>query len=203
MAAPPARVVLVAGAAGHLGGFVCAALCSQGLEVVALVRPGTSAQRAGKLRAMGAKVVEADVSKAGALAGACGGADAVVSCLAGGLKGIWAVDRDGSIALFDEAARSGCRHFVVVATFEGREARRCSVLARSKEEAVDHMVARSAECGVQVSVIRPTAYYKDFTDYPWASVRDRGGLTFVGPWSRDTRYNPIHGADLAAYIAAL
>lgn len=35
-----------------------------------------------------------------------------------------------NMALFDEAARAGVDHFVLVATFEGREARDCSNLSR-------------------------------------------------------------------------
>ena len=57
----------------------------------------------------------------------------VISCLAasptqrGG--SIWQVDRDANIALFEEAAAAGVGHFVLVATAEGREARRSSSLS--------------------------------------------------------------------------
>lgn len=64
---------------------------------------------------------------------ACTGAATVISCLAAGPHqsggSIWEVDRDANKALFDEAARAGAQHFVLVATAEGREARRSSTLS--------------------------------------------------------------------------
>lgn len=42
---------------------------------------------------------------------------------------------------------------------------------------------------------------QDFTDYPWNAVRDSGALTLLG--SGATRFNPIHAADVAAYICQL
>lgn len=47
---------------------------------------------------------------------------------------------------------------------------------------------------------RPTAYFKDFTDYPFEAVR-HGTVTIFGDGS--SRYNPVAGADLAEWMADL
>lgn len=69
---------------------------------------------------------------------------------------------------------------------------------RAKEEAVDYITYRCQQHGLHCSIIRPTAYFKDLTDWPWVAVRDSGSITIIG--SGETRINPIHGADLADYI---
>lgn len=82
------------------------------------------------------------------------------------------IDRDANIALFNDALAAGtCRHFMLVATYEGREAKASVTMQRYKEAAVEHVIQGAKESGMHWNIVRPTAYMKDFTDMPWEAVR--------------------------------
>lgn len=101
------RIVL-AGATGSLGGRIARALRLRGAEVVALVRPGTSAERLAGLRADDVPIVEADFTSAEQLERACSGAACVVSALSG-LRGTVI---GAQTALLDAAIRAGTPRFI-------------------------------------------------------------------------------------------
>lgn len=107
MSASIARVVL-AGGTGDLGGRVARALRERGANVVAIVRPGTAAERVAALRSLGADPVEADLDDAGALVRVCEGAACVVSTLSGLRETI--VERQGR--LLDAAVAAGAPRFI-------------------------------------------------------------------------------------------
>lgn len=172
--------VLVAGA-GYLGSAVALELLERGVAVRAVVAPrhpsdAPQPPAVAMLRSAGAEVVARDLTTAEGRGGLCeGGVRTVVCCLAASLLRpvagtIERVDRDATIALFEElaaAASSGGGseqqqqqrrepppHFVLVATFEGRDARRCSRLHEAKEAAADHVAARAAEVGMRATIVR-------------------------------------------------
>ncbi|KAL4421265.1 hypothetical protein ABPG75_010556 [Micractinium tetrahymenae] len=96
-------------------------------------------------------------------------------------------------------AAAGVRRFLLVATFEGREARAHVPLQRAKEEAVEYVESMAPEHGMAWTILRPTVYFKDFTDLPWQRMqRSRWMLV---PGGGTARYNPIDGAELAASVA--
>ncbi|PRW32479.1 NAD-dependent dehydratase [Chlorella sorokiniana] len=138
------------------------------------------------------------------------------------------VDRDANIALFQEAAataagqppglpkgvgksaataagadgagkRGGVERFMLVATYEGREAKASVPMQRAKEAAVEHIEQMAGEYGLSWTIIRPTAYFKDFTDMPWQRMQTQDWI--LVPGGGDSRYNPIDGAELAGFMA--
>lgn len=75
------RLVVVAGATGHLGQEVALALLRRGHRVLALCRPSASASAVARLRRAGAQIFLAEVTQPSSYAGVAVGAAAVVSCL--------------------------------------------------------------------------------------------------------------------------
>lgn len=77
------RVIVLAGATGHLGGLIARALRARGARVRAIVRPGTARGRIVELQQLGVAVAEADYRDGVQLARACEGGACVVSTLSG------------------------------------------------------------------------------------------------------------------------
>ncbi|MCU1263150.1 MAG: NmrA family protein [Bryobacterales bacterium] len=75
--------IVVAGAAGNLGGRIVKSIIKEGAAVRALVRTGTAKNKCEMLRKAGASVVEADFHDLKQIVKACAGASCVVSALAG------------------------------------------------------------------------------------------------------------------------
>ena len=110
----------------------------------------------------------------------------------------WAIDRDANIRFGVEAVRSGAKHVILVATFEGRDSRRLTEFSNAKESAVDAIGAVCRQAGVRLTVIRPTAYFNDLTNRAFDSVLKGGRYTVVGDGSH--RINPVDGDDVAVFI---
>jgi nucleoside-diphosphate-sugar epimerase len=77
------KVIVLAGATGHLGGLVAKSLRARGARVRAIVRPDAAPGKALQLRQLGITVAEADYDNPATLSLACDGAACVVSALAG------------------------------------------------------------------------------------------------------------------------
>ncbi len=75
--------IVVAGATGQLGGRIANALVARQARVIALVRPGTTAERLGSLQHLGVHIVEVDLRSVPDVTAACAGAACVVSALSG------------------------------------------------------------------------------------------------------------------------
>ena len=101
------RIVL-AGATGNLGGRIARELRQRGASVRALVRPGTSAERLGRLREQQVEIVEANLHSREGVARACEGASCVVSAL----LGLDEILIDGQGALLNAAVEAGVPRFI-------------------------------------------------------------------------------------------
>jgi nucleoside-diphosphate-sugar epimerase len=101
-------LVVVAGAAGNLGGRIALALRDRRVHVRALVRPGTAPGRLAKLQECGAEIVRVDVSSPPDVAQACGGSSCLVSALAGLRDAIV----DTQAALLEAAVAAGVPRFI-------------------------------------------------------------------------------------------
>lgn len=77
------KVIVLAGATGHLGGLVARALRARGARVRAIVRPGTARGKIVELQQLGVAIAEADYRDGLPLAHACEGGACVVSTLSG------------------------------------------------------------------------------------------------------------------------
>lgn len=196
--------VCVAGATGHLGVAVVKGLCScRDFDVVAIARNSNS-RNVHHLQAVGANVVFVDASKKDSYADALRGTTVAISCLAAGYQSVdsssdfWAIDRDANIRFGREAIQSGTKHFILVATFEGRDSRNVTEFSDAKEEAVDVLKRECERFDVAFTVVRPNAYFKDLTDRAFDNVFKRGVHTVIGDGSH--RINPIAREDVASFI---
>lgn len=77
------HIIVVAGGTGNLGGRIISALVEKGVEVRALVRVATEANKVKLLEQSGAKVIVVDFASEQEITTACMGASCVVSALAG------------------------------------------------------------------------------------------------------------------------
>ena len=182
--------VLVAGATGYLGGHVVAELQRRGVWVRALARRPEQAQAL----AGADDIFIGQVTDPATMAGVAGGVDAVFSCL-GITKpkdraGYDQVDYAGNLALLREAERSGAGQFCYIALHNGAQLRDTVALAAAKERFVD--VLRASD--VRSTIVRPTGFFSDMTEF--ANMAARGRIFLIGDGS--TRINPISGRDLAS-----
>jgi len=197
--------VCVAGATGYLGRRVVAELRARSIPVVGILKDRSCAADQTALVSQGAALAFVDAARLEPYADALSGAAVAVSCMASSgihvapADDFWAIDRDANIRFGLEAVRSGVRHVVLVATFEGRASRRVSAFSEAKECAVDAIAAACRQSGVTFTVIRPTAYFSDLTDRAFDSVLKKGRHTLLGDGSH--RINPIDGDDVAAFLA--
>jgi len=182
--------VLVAGATGYLGRFLCAEYARRGHHVTALVR---DARRAGALADM---TVEAEATRPDTLKGIMDGMDLVVSSLgitrqADGL-GYREVDFQANLNLLREAEAAGVKRFAYVHVLNA-DAMSGVPLVDAKAAFVDALHASD----MPATVIAPTGYFSDMGEI-FAMAR-KGRVWLFGDGTQ--RLNPIHGADLAAAIA--
>jgi nucleoside-diphosphate-sugar epimerase len=102
------KVIVLAGATGHLGGLIAKALRARGARVRAIVRPDAAPGKALQLRQLGVATVEAEYDEPSTLSLACEGAACVVSALAG----LRDVIVDAQTALLDAAVAAGVPRFI-------------------------------------------------------------------------------------------
>ena len=182
--------VLIAGATGYLGRFLCAEYRRRGWHVTALVRKKS---RSGDLSADA--IIEAEVTRPDTLHGTMTDIDLVVSAL--GITrqtdgvGYWDVDYQANVNLLEEALRSNVAHFAFV-----------HILHATLMEHVPMVAAKAAfvrklqTAALHSTIIAPTGYFSDMGEF--LNVAKIGRVWLFG--DGQNRINPIHGADLAAAI---
>jgi uncharacterized protein YbjT (DUF2867 family) len=185
--------VLVAGATGYLGRFVCRELKSRGFFVRALAR---SAAKLDGLWEVSDEIINGEVIQPETLEQVCDGIDVVFSSIGitrqkDGLT-FRDVDYQGNKNLLDVAVRAGVRKFVYVSAFNGKNLRHLDIVA-AHEDFVDELKAS----GICYTVLRPTGYFSDIGEV--LKMARKGRVWLIG--SGEHRVNPIHGADLAVTCA--
>lgn len=101
-------LIVVAGAAGDLGGRITKALIARGSAVRALVRTDASAADKNKLATIDATIVAANSADVASVAAACEGAACVVSAL----NGLYDVVIERQTVLVDAAVAAGVPRFI-------------------------------------------------------------------------------------------
>ncbi|EAR52564.1 hypothetical protein OG2516_05633 [Oceanicola granulosus HTCC2516] len=182
--------VLVAGATGYLGRFLCAEYARRGHHVTALVR---DAARGAGLADLS---VEAEATRPETLVGIMDGMDLVVSALgitrqADGL-GYREVDYQANLNLLREAEAAGVGRFAYVHVLNA-DTMAGVPLVDAKTAFVEALHASD----LQATVIAPCGFFSDMGEL--FGMARQGRVWLFGDGSR--RLNPIHGADLAAAIA--
>lgn len=195
--------VLVTGAGGVLGERLVRGLLGRGYRVRGLVLPSDPARA--RLEALGAEVVEGDVSRAETLHGLATGVDTVFHLAAVILSPdpsvFPRVNRDGTAHLLHEARAADVSHFIYVSSASVTYPK-LTPYAQSKLEA-EELVRR--ESTFAWTIVRPTLVYDE-----------RGGQEFVlfreylerWPWvfligDGTARKRPVLSDDLVAGLLSL
>jgi len=200
-AAPRAdrRRVLMLGASGTVGRATVAALLRHGHEVVCVLRPRPPDAPAASLPA-GAIMREAEVTCPQALArdGLRGERfDAMISCMAsrnGAPADAWAIDHRAHCDALRVARDAGVEHVVLLSAI---------CVQKPLLEFQRAKLAFEAElmsCGVDWSIVRPTALFKSLSGQVERVRRGRPFLLFGD--GALTACKPISDADLADYMVA-
>lgn len=190
--APTPLRVLVAGSTGYLGKHLIRVLHARGHEVRALVR---NPQGLGDVRDLCHTVFEAQATDDATLAGVAHDVDAVISCLGSrSLKRkptIWEVDRNANLNLVRRAEAAGVSRFVFVSVLRGDVYRTRVPQLEAREQVVDAL----AKSHMPWTIIRPSGFFNDMTEF--LHMAQKGKVWLIG--DPQVRFNPIHGADLAAF----
>lgn len=192
------NTIVVAGATGYIGRYVVKALAERGAEVRALVRSRERAEARGAFDAPSLKDAVAewrivDYTDPDTLIGCCAGAGRVVSALGVTRQKAdpWSIDFLGNLRLLADAERHGINSFLYVNVLHVDSG--SSQTMRSKH-AFTEVLRRSA---VAAQIVNPSGYFSDVSDFVLMARRGFGFTLGDGA----TRVNPIHGADVATFIA--
>ena len=182
--------VLVAGATGYLGRFLCAEYARRGHHVTALVRDAAKAQGLGDL------LIEVEATQPNTLEGVMDGVDLVVSALGitrqtDGL-GYWEVDYQANLNLLRAAETARVGRFAYVYVLNA-DAMKSVPLVEAKAA----FVAALQASDMPATVIAPTGYFSDMGEI--LEMARHGRVWLFGNGGK--RLNPIDGADLAVAIA--
>lgn len=191
------ETVAVAGATGYLGRHVCLALAEQGFSVRALVRSEAAARRPGNFGAPALDGIVTDFTlvdyeRPETVDGVFVGVDRVVSTLGVTRQKAspWDIDFLGNLRLLEQAETSQVRSFCYANVLRSETG--TSLIMRSKH-AFSQVLRRSSVAG---QIVNPSGYFSDMTDVLTMARKGMGLVVGDG----EGHVNPIHGADLAAFI---
>ena len=167
-------IVLVAGATGFLGGEICRQLIGKNINVKALVRATSDANKVAQLKELGVEIAEGDLKNKSSLENALHGVTAIISTVSSTLSrqegdSIQTVDDEGQNNLIDAAVAAGVSQFVYVSF--------CSMpgqfpLQTAKRKVEKHL----AESGLSYTILQPTYFMEVWLspalgfDYPNAKA---------------------------------
>jgi uncharacterized protein YbjT (DUF2867 family) len=189
--------VLVAGATGYLGKFVVQEFNRRGYWVRALARnPGklneTGTFQEPAIADQVSEVFTGQVTEPETLPGLCDGIDIVFSSV-----GITRqkdkltyrdVDYQGNRNILDIALTKPVKKFIYVSVFNAHLYKDLAII-RAHEDFVRDL----QDCGLDYTVIRPTGYFSDMTEF--FTMAKSGRVYLIG--NGENKINPVHGVDLA------
>ncbi len=181
--------ILLAGATGYLGSYIAKAMLKQKMDFKAIAR---NPQKLEKMGIHPRNIIQAQVTDKASLQGICVGFDAVISTIGitrqkDGLS-YMDVDYQANRNLLDEALKSGVTKFVYISVLRGEEMTHLQICA-AKERFVNEL----KNSGMSYSIVRPSGFFSDMTEFYKMAQKGRAYLFGDG----QVKVNPIHGADLA------
>lgn len=187
------KTVFIAGATGYLGHHLVAEYRKRGWRVRALVRDAERARQAG-LDAD--ELVEAQATVPDQLAGHFKGVDLIVSSLGitrqrDGLS-YHDVDYQANTNILEAALACSVPQFAYVHVL-GAEKMPEVPLVQAKQAFVARLIASP----IKSTIIAPTGYFSDMSDF--LNMARSGRVWLFG--DGQLKLNPIHGADLAVALA--
>ncbi|MGQ4891486.1 MAG: SDR family oxidoreductase [Candidatus Njordarchaeia archaeon] len=189
--------VLVAGATGYLGKYVVAEFKRRGYWVRAFVRNPKKLDVTGPflepaVRDLVDEVVVGDVTKPDTLKGICDGIDVVFSSVGitkpNEKASFMDVDYGGNKSLLEEALKAGVKKFIFISVYRAQDFLDIEIL-----KAREMFVSLLEKSGMDYTVVRPTGFFSDMTEFLQMAYKGRVYLFGSG----ENKINPIHGADLA------
>ncbi|MFC2017681.1 SDR family oxidoreductase [Chloroflexota bacterium] len=189
--------VLVAGSTGYLGRFVVKEFKRQGYWVRALARNPEVLRRRGVFLEPAIidhvdETFTGEITKPETLDGICNDIDIVFSSVGitrqkDGLT-FQDVDYQGNVNLLNIASKTKVSKFVYVSLFNADKMGHLAIV-----KAHEDFVKVLKSTGIDYTVIRPTGYFSDISEYLKMAKSGRVYLFGKG----ESRLNPIHGEDLA------
>ena len=187
------KTVVVAGATGYIGAYVCKELILRGHNVITIGRSNPSAKDALNCRNINVEVCSrSDIE---AIRASIPPIDSVISCLgsrSGGKKESWSVELGANKNILSLAKSRQARQFVLLSAICVQKPRLEFQFAKLAFEKT------LIESGMPYTIVRPTAYFKSL-----AGQIDnvKAGKPFcVFDNGRRTACKPISGHDLAVFM---
>ncbi|MDP6576558.1 MAG: SDR family oxidoreductase [Dehalococcoidales bacterium] len=187
--------VLVAGSTGYLGRYVVQEFKKRGYWVRALARNPEKLKQTGSFLEPAVNADEifiGEVTKPEALQGLCDNIEIVFSSI-----GITRqkdkltyreVDYHGNKNILDIATRNNVKKFIYVSVFHAHLYEHLEIV-----KAHEDFVSDLQSSGLNNTIIRPTGYFSDMSEF--FKMAKSGWVFLIG--NGKNRINPIHGADLA------
>lgn len=189
--------VLVAGSTGYLGKFVVQEFKRRGYWVRALTRNPKKLEQTGPLLELAVidkvdEVFVGEVTRPETLQGLCNDIDIVFSSI-----GItrqkdkltyWDVDYQGNKNILDIALAKSVKKFIYVSLFNAHMYEYLEIV-----KAHEDFVRDLQDSGLGYTIIRPTGYFSDMSEF--LKMAKAGRVYLIG--NGENKINPIHGADLA------
>ena len=190
-------MILVAGATGALGGWICQRLRERGEEVRALVRATSGEDKVERLRVIGVEIHRGDLREPVSLDSAARGVDTVISTVsmigtATAGDSFDDTDNAGTCALIDAAKRAAASHFIFV-SFD-HERFEDSPMVRAKRSVEQHL----RDSGVPYTILKPSLFMET-----WLGPRlgvDAAARTARVFGAGDRPLNYIAVRDAAEYV---
>jgi len=191
------RRVLVAGSTGYLGRFVVLEFKERGYWVRALARNPKKLEQTGPLLKPAVidnvdEVFVGEITKPETLHGLCDDIDVVFSSI-----GITRqkdkltyrdVDYQGNKNVLDIALTKSVKKFIYVSVFNAHMYEHLEIV-----KAHEDFVRDLQNSGLEYTIVRPTGYFSDMTEF--LKMAKSGRVYLIG--NGENKINPIHGADLA------
>ncbi len=180
--------VLLAGATGYLGRYICKELISDDYESRIIVRDKNRA----KFDSENLEIIEAEVTKPESLKNLLHDIDVLISTVGitrqkDGLT-YMDVDYQANVNLINEAKTSGVKKFIYVSVLNGDKLRHLK-MCEAKEKLGDYLKSS----GLEYCIIRPNGFFSDMRDF--LNMAKKGKVYLFG--DGNLSLNPIHGEDLA------
>lgn len=182
--------VLVAGATGYLGKLVVEACKGEGYWVRALAR---DPERLGHVKELCDDIFVGHATRNETLEGLCEGIDIAFSSIGfmtfNRQPLIWEVDYEANMNIVRRAKAAGVKHFVYTSTINCEKMSKTVRIAEAKYEVTKELQIS----GMSWTVLEPTGFFDDIRKL--FDMVKKGTAYVFG--KGETKFNPIHGIDLA------
>jgi uncharacterized protein YbjT (DUF2867 family) len=195
-----ARMTLVVGATGFLGGEICRGLIAAGKPVRALVRSTSDPAKKQALERLGAELIEGDLRERRSLDHACRGTEAVIStptAIGSRAEGdsFLTVDLTGQMQLVDAARAANVGRFIFISVSKGI-GDSGNPLVEAKRVVERHL----QESGLEYAILRPTFFMEIWLGPHLGFDVQNAKVTIYGSGENPISY--ISFQDVAQFAAA-